>query len=381
MNSREIEVRQKLKNDFEHYASRNLVIRTKSGGLHRFNLNQAQRYIHERLQDQIDRQGYVRAVILKGRQQGCSTYVGGRFYWRVTHNKGVRAFILTHEQEATNNLFDMTQRYHENCNPLVKPSTGAANAKELFFDLLDSGYKVGTAGSKGVGRSQTIQYFHGSEVAFWPFAETHAAGVMQAIPNQPGTEIILESTANGIGNFFHQQWQAAERGEGDYIAIFVPWFWQEEYRKPCPDGFTLTDLEMEYQALYSLTREQICWRREKIAQLGSEWLFKQEYPSNPAEAFQVSGDDTLISAEIVMKARKATVSTDGPLVIGVDPARYGDDRTSIIMRCARHAFGKQSFQGKDTMEVAGIVKTLIDSKKPAAVFVDVGGLGAGVVDV
>src|SRR5262249_59464457 len=95
----------------------------------------------------------------------------------------------------------------------------------------DSGYKVGTAGTKAVGRSSTIQLFHGSEVAFWPFADTHAAGVMQAVPNEKDTEIILESTANGIGNFFHQTWRNAEAGKNDYIAIFVPWYWSEEYRR------------------------------------------------------------------------------------------------------------------------------------------------------
>lgn len=99
----------------------------------------------------------------------------------------------------------------------MQHKVGASNAKELYFSDIDSGYKVGTAGTKGVGRSSTIQYFHGSEVAFWPHAETHAAGVLQAIPKEPGTEIILESTANGIGNYFHKMWREAERGESEYI--------------------------------------------------------------------------------------------------------------------------------------------------------------------
>src|SRR5262249_57447358 len=136
---------------------------------------------------------------------------------------------LTHEDAATQILFEMVERYHENCHPLVKPSTGAANAKELSFDKLDSGYKVGTAGTKGVGRSSTIQLFHGSEVAFWPHAETHAAGILQAVPDIPGTEVILESTAPRLGNFFPQTWPDAEPGDNDFVSIFVPRFFHHQY--------------------------------------------------------------------------------------------------------------------------------------------------------
>jgi hypothetical protein len=213
-------------------------------------------------------------------------------------------FILTHEQDATDNLFGMVDRYHQH-NPLVKPSTGAANAKELYFDKLDSGYSVGTAGSKAVGRSKTVQLFHGSEVAFWPNAPTHFAGVVQAIPDLPDTEIILESTANGVGGEFHERWQQAEAGIGDYIAIFVPWFWSDEYRRPVPDDFTLDDEEREYAELHGLDLEQMAWRRAKIAELKDPLLFKQEYPATAAEAFQTTGHDSFIKPR-VLKARKAT---------------------------------------------------------------------------
>jgi hypothetical protein len=116
----------------------------------------------------------MRADFLKGRQQGCSTYVAARFYHRTTRTSGQRTFILTHEEAATTNLFEIVERYQKNRPEHLRPSTGNANAKELYFDTLDSGYKVGTAGTKAVGRSSTIQLFHGSEVAFWPFADTHA---------------------------------------------------------------------------------------------------------------------------------------------------------------------------------------------------------------
>lgn len=364
----------------EVFAPECLRIRAKSGKTVPFRFNRAQAYIHERLEEQRARLGRVRALILKGRQQGCSTYVGARFYRKTTLAAGTRTFILTHEDAATQNLFEMVNRYHEHCPHGIRPSTGAANAKELFFDQLDSGYKVGTAGTRGVGRSSTIQLFHGSEVAFWPHADTHAAGVLQAVPDEPGTEVILESTANGIGNLFHQKWTDAERGIGDFIAIFVPWFWQDEYRKPVPQGFVMTDEEATYASTYGLDAEQIAWRRNKIDELKDAALFKQEYPATAAEAFQMSGHDSFIKPALVAMARSARLDESGPLVIGLDPARFGDDDSAMARRRGRKVIGTERRPKLSTMEVAGWAKQVIDTEKPARMFIDVGGLGAGIYD-
>ncbi|MFQ6309914.1 hypothetical protein [Lysobacter capsici] len=364
----------------EVFAESCLHIRAKSGKTVPFRFNRAQAYIHAKLEEQRTRLGRVRALILKGRQQGCSTYVAARYYRRTTLSSGIRTFILTHEDAATQNLFEMVNRYHEHCPEGVQPSTGAANAKELFFDRLDSGYKVGTAGTKGVGRSSTIQLFHGSEVAFWPHADTHAAGVLQAVPDEPDTEVILESTANGLGNLFHQKWADAERGIGDFIAIFVPWFWQDEYRKNVPDGFAKTDEETKYAAAYGLSDEQIAWRRNKIAELKDPTLFKQEYPATAAEAFQMSGHDSFIKPALVAAARSATHEPSGPLVIGFDPARFGDDDSALARRRGRKIPSTERKSKLTTMEGAGWIKQVIDTEKPARVFIDVGGLGVGIYD-
>lgn len=378
-------IRLKLKDDFIHYAEKCLKIRSKEGEIKPFTLNKAQQYIHEKIEDQKRRTGKVRALILKGRQQGCSTFVGGRYYHLTTHNFGTQTFILTHELGATDNLFKMAKRFQENTPEVVRPSVSTNNSKELIFGTLDSGYKLGTAENKSVGRSSTIQLFHGSEVAFWANAAEHAKGIMQAVPDVPGTEIILESTANGVGNYFHQQWQKAESGISDFLAIFVPWFWQDEYASRVREGFVLTPYELDLKAQYGLTDEQISWRRRKIIDLSvngvdGEKAFAQEYPCNSNEAFQLTGENSFIESSIVMRARKAEAEKYGPIVIGVDPARFGDDRTSIIMRQGRVAYGLQSFVKKDTMEIVGIVHQLINEVNPAKVFVDVGGLGAGVVD-
>ena len=224
-----------------------------------------------------------------------------------------------------------------------------------------------------------------SEVGFWNNAAEHAKGIMQAVPNALNTEIIMESTANGVGNFFHQQWQQAEAGQSDYIAIFVPWFWQTEYAVKVDEAFSTTAAEDELMFQHCLTVEQIAWRRLKITEfsvngMDGEKAFKQEYPCTSVEAFQTTGEDTYISSELIMRARKCEAEKYGKLVIGVDPARFGDDRTAIIRRQGRVAYNLETHIKKDTMEVVGIVNTIIEQEKPFKVFVDVGGLGAGVVD-
>jgi hypothetical protein len=377
----EIAVRQRLKDDFVHYAPRCLSIRDKAGKVVPLDLNRAQRHLHARLEAQRERTGKVRALVLKGRQQGASTYIGGRFYHRVTHAKGQRVFILTHEQEATDNLFDMVDRFHEHCPALVRPHTGASNAKELSFDLLDSGYKIGTAGTKAVGRSQTLQLFHGSEVGFWPNAESHASGVLQAIPDMPGTEVILESTANGMGNFFHQSWQQAEAGVGDYEAIFIPWYWQDEYAKAVGPDFILDEDEAEYQDMHGINLKQMAWRRAKIIELRDPLLFKQEYPATASEAFQLTGHDSFIAPDLVMRARKTQKEPRGPLILGVDPSRMGGDRFAVAWRAGRCVLKVETKQKLDNVAGAGWIKTLIDRDQPDRVFIDIGGQGSGVGDL
>ena len=373
----------RLKNDFEYYAPRCLKILDKEGKIKPFSMNEAQRYVHAKIEAQLKATGKVRALVLKGRQQGVSTYVEGRYYWKLQFSKGKKAFILTHEQAATDNLFVMTKRYHDSMIDGLRPSTGASNAKELIFDRLDSGIKVATAGSKDVGRSSTIQYWHGSEVAHWPHAESHMAGVGQAVPDLPDTEIIFESTADGIGNLFQNMWVAAEKGQGEFIAIFVPWFWQPEYTRTAPASFVRTVEEQELAEAYGLNDGQLFWRRSKIETdfANDVSQFHGQYPNNASEAFVVPNKDTLIPARDIMAARKQqNVSMAGPLVIGVDPARFGDDRTAIVHRKGRVVPKVKTYAKKNTMQVAGIVAQLIEADKPSRVFIDIIGLGAGVYD-
>lgn len=377
-----IRIIRNLRQSFEHYAPRCLKIVTKKGDIVPLQLNKAQLYINEQAEDQIRRVGYVRKIILKGRQQGASTLIAGRFYYKATGCKGVNVGILTHEQKATDNLFTMVRRYHENCPVAVKPSTAADSSKELWFDILDVKYKISTAGAKGTGRSSTIQYFHGSEVAFWPNAVAHMAGIGQAVPLLPGTEVFLESTANGIGNLFHTLWQAAVRGESDYEPIFVPWFWEDGYSIDVPAGFMLDPEEAEYSDAFGLTLGQMAWRRKKISSdFGNDVsLFDQEYPASPEMAFLAGSKKALIKPVLVKDAstKKPNIKVGGPLIIGVDPAEYGDDHTGIVVRHGRKVTEVQRLK-MGPMELVGHIGLMYERLDPDAVCIDVGG-SHGVAD-
>lgn len=380
----------RLRDDFEYFAKHMLRIRTKGGEVVPFRLNRGQKHLHERLEEQRRKTGKVKAIICKGRQMGCSTYIQGRFYWRMWGGKGLSAFILTHEDKATSNLFKMTKRYHDLMPDWGRHATAASNAKELIFAERDCSYAVATAGTKETGRSATFQLFHGSEVAFWPNAEDHVAGLEQAFADVVGSEDIRESTAYGIGNVYQRTYKAAERGGSDFEAIFMPWYWDEGYRTAPPEGWVAPSKWAKYGELYNLAPDQIYWaflKNRGMAQATSEsedkpcWKFKQEYPANADEAFQTAGNSFIESASVAM-ARVRDVVPAGALIIGVDPARGGGDKTGVIDRVGRRLGHRicATWDFDDTMVTVGHIVALIKQYEPDAVNVDVGGIGAGVVD-
>lgn len=375
---------QLLRDNFRIYAPAALNIKTKKGEILPFVMNRAQQYLDAAIDEQLAETGKVRILVLKGRQQGISTYTEGRFYWRTSMQFGKTAFIMTHEDKATQNLFGMAKLYHEHVPDPLRPNTGAANANELVFDKLTSKYAVGTARSTGTGRSFTVQYFHGSEVAFWDNANEHLAGLGQAIPDEAGTEVILESTANGVGNMFHSMVQDALRGYGEYRLVFIPWFWQTEYLSKVSDDFTLDHEELLYRERYSLSVEQIAWRRKKIQTdfRGDVSLFDQEYPATPNLAFRAGAINSFIGMELVDKAMSTKVAEDlnAPKIMGVDPAEYGNDATAIAKRQGRKAFPIERHYKRGPMEIVGIVARRADEWHPDAINVDCTGIGSGIAD-
>ena len=187
-------VRKRLFDEFPFYANAALSIRTKEGAIAQLKLNPAQQILDKAVTAQLQSEGKVRVIILKARQQGLSTYVGGHLYFSVSQNKARKAMVITHHADSTRALFDMTKRYHENCPEILKPHTKYSSRRELSFDILDSSFVVATAGGDSVGRGETITNCHASEIAFWPKSSATDIwnGLAQAVPNTANTSIFIE---------------------------------------------------------------------------------------------------------------------------------------------------------------------------------------------
>jgi hypothetical protein len=331
--------------------------------------------------DLVDIETTTQTYIANGLVSHNSTYIGGRYFHKTTFNPGMKTFILAHRDDATDNLFKQVKRFYENLPRVVQPSTSYSNRKELIFDKLDSAYGLGTAGSGSVGRSDTIDLLHGSEAAFWANVDELRTGVLQAA--EMAQEIIFESTANGYDPMFFPMWQDAEAGKGQYEAIFIPWYWQDEYRSPVPAGFVLDEEEAEYAEAYGLDLGQMAWRRNKIIELKDPLLFKQEYPATAAEAFQVTGTESFISSRDVAAARRnKNIRPIGAHIVGVDPAREGEDRAVYIHRRGRVAWGLKKENSSNSMHIVGRIKGILDAKDDPVdmVFIDRGGEGGAIYD-
>lgn len=280
---------QAYKDNFELFSKEQIRIITKnaSQGFVPFEFNDAQCVINEKLEAQLAETGKVRAIVLKARQQGISTYCAARVFWKTFFTPYTRSVVMAHDSATSDALFNMSRNIIDNMEE--PPALNKSNAKEILFEHNKSGYRLYTAGAKEAGRGTTPTIAHLSEVAFWQFDEQILAGLFQGISQEVGTEVILESTANGASGEFYRLYQGAIRGENEYIPIFLPWFITNEYRRKAPEDIELTEEEWELLEKHDLDNDQLYWRRLKIAESG-ERKFKQEYPATPEEAFLVTGN-------------------------------------------------------------------------------------------
>jgi len=267
----------------------------------------------------------VRIIVLKARQIGISTWSTALTYHICATNKYKRAVIIAHDQDATANLFGMCNRYYNYSPEFVQPMKRYSNKKELVFEnpLLgdnkakadDVAYKgllssisVETANKETAGRSGTINTLHMSECAFWKKGGKVITGLLQAVPRQIGTTVIMESTANGMageGEEFYIRWKMAEAGESDYTPVFFPWWENPEYEM-WDESFVCNKEEEDIKRRFPLiTDTKLAWRRWKIRnEMGNALMdpvsqFKQEYPASAEEAFIASGR-TVFDSELIL---------------------------------------------------------------------------------
>lgn len=299
-----------------------LKIKTKSGTVVPFRLNDAQRKLYAVAKRQQDAGKPVRLIILKARQLGFSTLTEGLIFHACATRKNVNALIVAHREDATANLFRMSKLFYDELPAPVKPMLRASNAQELVFENpsklrserearpgLRSRIRCATAGGRGIGRSDTLQCVHLSEYAFWPDGAdgkaSTLAGILQAVPSLPGTMVVIESTANGFEDF-KERWDAAVAGENDFEPVFFAWFENPDYAMPVVPGTEWTPEERELRDAYRLTDGQLQWRRWCIANNcgGSLDMFRQEYPASPGEAFLHSGTGVFDNEQIVLRLER-----------------------------------------------------------------------------
>jgi hypothetical protein len=298
----QLAVRKRLLDDFAFWAKHCCKIRTKKGTIVPLVLNDVQVRFVERIVAQATATGRVRFVVLKARQQGLSTVISAWQYWWLSQRPAQKGLVMAHEADSTTTLFDMYSRIHDNAPEWVRPSTKYQSRNYLFFDRLDSALRVATAGGRGVARGETLTVAHLSEVAFWPvaFAAQNFNGLIQAVPDEKGTAVFLESTANGMTGKFREMWVNACKGVNGYEPFFSAWFESPEYRKDAPEGFTRTPDEQALAEKHGLDDAQLYWRRIKIGENGLE-AFKQEYPTFPDEAFLSTGRPVFDPEKITAK--------------------------------------------------------------------------------
>lgn len=382
-----------------------LKIRTKDNALEPLILNPPQMRLYNAIREQWRAGKPVRIIILKARQMGFSTLTEAVIFFLTITARLVESMIVAHKDEATDNLFRMSKRFYDELPAAMRPMQRASNAKELLFDRpakmkgdtegLGSRIRCATAGGSGVGRSYTLKCLHLSEYAFWPGnkAETFT-GLVQAVPDKPGTVIIIESTANGYDDF-KKKWDSAveaqRNGTDGFVPIFFAWFEMPEYRRTPAPGFTRTDEEQQLAETFGLDDEQLAWRRWCIeVNCGGDIdLFHQEYPCTPDEAFISTGRCAFDKPALVLR-REAVRKTawergrfryetgidnkiiswkwvpekDGPIrirkhpergvpyVLGGDTAGTGsdffvgqliDNRTGEQVAVLRHQFGEREY--------------------------------------
>ena len=301
----------RIREDFSWYAGRFLTIKTKDSRIAPLVLNDTQRAIDDRWQADEAAGRPVRYLILKARQEGVSTYIAARMFHRTATRKNRSSLIVSHDEDSTVSLFDMVKLYNDSLPDLLRPMQRYSNRRELVFENpsdegrrdtpgLRSRLSVALARNVRAGRSKTLHDVLCSEAAFYPDLRTLRTGLFNAVPMTAGTAIILETTANGVGEEFQSMWEAAKRGENGFTPLFFPWFVHKEYRRPFRDDGergrfieSLTAEEHQAQALYGLEAEQLHWRREKAKEFDSFELFLQEYPENDVDCFLTSGSPAL----------------------------------------------------------------------------------------
>ena len=296
-------------------AEKLLYVRTREGGTAPLKANKAQMMFERRRGE--------RNIVLKARQMGLTTWAAARFFLRTITRPGTLTLEVAHSQEAAEEIFRIVHRFVDYLPDKLREGalrTSRANARQIVFPEMDSQYRVVSAGDRNAGRGLTVQNLHCSELARWPGdpAET-LAGLRAAMT--PGAELILESTPDGVGGCFHEEWQKAL--ETGMVRHFFAWWMEKRYRTQAVDEASLTFEERDLMAHRNLTLEQIGYRRQIRADFRG--LAKQEYAEDCDCCFLASGDSVFeleaIEKRLATMAEPVEQRKNGDMEIWLPPVK------------------------------------------------------------
>lgn len=278
-----------------------------------FFLNEVQKSFMNTLNQAIEefregRRTDISILVLKGRQQGFTTLITAYQLSYCIMHRNFQGFTLADKSDNSEAIFQNKAKFpHSQLPEVLKPTEKFNNRKMLLFEKINSSWAVDTA-TKDVGRSRTVNFFHGSECAFWK----DGIAPIQAALGEAFTKNcikIYESTANGY-NDYQKMWES-----GVHINCFYEWWRTPEYELKFPSHSVKTEWEADLDVRKGWVWERLRWLRDK-KHLKTEQLYwyykkyegyidkrliKQEYPCTPEEAFLLSGDTVFDTEKILAR--------------------------------------------------------------------------------
>lgn len=293
----------RYKYDSEYFSSERLRITNKHGSLVPLLYNKGQRTIAEAIETQRKTRVPVRICLLKARQFGGSTEFEAELFKDSILRSNRSSMVIAHDLDSARHLRDMTERFYDNYE-LTRPRIKRESEKWwkfLHFDEQDkraySHFRIDTAEELSTGHSLTLHNLHLSEIQNWRNASVLVKGLFPTVPTHPDTMIFMEGTGSGVGDFWYDFCQVAQDPASGWAFVFVPWYDIEDYTLRFPTEERRNEFEakltQEERLFYTkgVTLEQLYWRRTVISDQykGDVDGFRQQYPSDPDEAFLTSG--------------------------------------------------------------------------------------------
>ena len=311
-----------FEDNFEFWARKCVTIRHKlSGEMIPFELNRPQRLLLEVMERQRREGLPIRVILLKARQWGGSTLIQMYMAWiQMVHKKNWNSIICAHVKEASASIREtyrnMLASYPESAwEDGVKPEFRAFGNSPNARVIPSRGCRVTLASAESQDSTRGADYSmaHLSEVAFWKSTAMRSPtdlvrAVCSGVPLRPYTLIALESTANGVGNYFHAEWlRAVKDPTSAFAPVFVPWYLVDHNELPVDDVADVWNNLDRYErdlwtASPAMTLGQIWWYHRKRAEYPDHASMMAEYPSTPTEAFVNTGSG-VFSTEAVESFR------------------------------------------------------------------------------